>query len=186
MKRITAIFILILAAAVILAACSEPAHKVKITKIENVNMEKLKKMTGTYVGDNNKVYSIVQSLPGGETVKGIDLSAERIKVTYGLEEGSGISQEQFNKYWFNGKNVDKQNFYYNAIYLALLVPNSKGYSFEIEDTTLDVTRQQVEKELKEEFKDFPDVNDEEAVTKFIDKNKAKLKELASEEYQAFQ
>ncbi|XXM70624.1 DUF4825 domain-containing protein [Lysinibacillus sphaericus] len=186
MKRMTAFFLMLLAAALVLAACSEPAHKVKITKIENVNMEKLKEMTGTYVGDNNKVYSIIQSLPGGETVKGIDLSGERIKVSYGLEEGSRISEEQFNKYWFNGENVDKQNFYFNAIYLALLVPNAKGFSFEIEDSSLDITRQQVEKELKEEFKDFPDMNDKEAVTKFIEKNKAKLKELASEEYQAFQ
>jgi hypothetical protein len=186
MKRITVFFIMMLAAAVVLAACSEPADKVEITKIESVNMEKLKEMTGTYVGDNSKVYSIVQNLPGGETVEGIDLTDERIQVTYSLEEGSGVSEEQFNKYWFNGKNVDKQNFYFNAIYLALLVPNAKGFSFDIDDSTLDVTRQQVEKELKEEFKDFPDVNDEDAVTKFIEKNKSKLKELASEEYQAFQ
>jgi uncharacterized protein YcnI len=186
MKRISAIFIMMLAAAVILGACSEPADKNEITKIENVNMEKLKEMAGTYAGDNSKVNSIVQSLPGGETVTEIELSGEEIKVTYGLEEGSGISEGQFNKYWFNGKNVDKQNFYFNAIYLALLVPNSKGYSFEIEDSSLDVTRQQLEKELKEEFKDFPDVTDEEAVTQFIEKNKSKLKELASIEYQAFQ
>lgn len=174
------------AAALLLAGCGEPADKVKIKTIDNVNIEKLMEMTGTYVGDNNKVYSIVQHLAGGETVKELDLSGERIKVTYGYAEGSEISQEQLNEYWFNGKNVDKQNFYYNAIYLALLVPNAKGFEFTVDDSKVDVTRQQVEKELKDEFKDFPDVNDEEAVKKFIEKNQSKLKELASEEYQAFQ
>ncbi|WP_175987046.1 DUF4825 domain-containing protein [Bacillus sp. Marseille-Q1617] len=186
MKRITFILMMAAAAALILAGCSEPANKVKIKTIDGVNIEKLQEKTGTYVGDNSSVYSIVQQLAGGETVKGLDLSGERIKVTYGIKEGSEISEEQLNEYWFNGQNVDKKNFYYNAIYLTLLVPNAKGFEFSIDETTVAVTRQQVEKELKEEFKNYPDVNDEEAVRKFIESNKSKLKELASEEYQAFQ
>jgi hypothetical protein len=186
MNQLKSIIMIIVAAVLLLAACAEPDNKVKIKSIDNVEIEKIKEMTGTYVGDNSKVYNIVQSLAGGETVKGIDLSGERIKVTYGYEEGSEISEEQVNEYWFNGKNIDKKNFYYNAIYLSLLVPNSKGFEFTIDESTVQVTRQQIEKELKEEFKEYPDVNDEEAVEQFIVKNKSKLKELASEEYQAFQ
>jgi hypothetical protein len=185
MKQLKSIIMMVIAV-LLLAACSEPANKVEIRTIDNVDIEKLKKMTGTYVGDNNKVTSIVQSLAGGETMKEIDLTDEQIKVTYGYEEGSEVSEEQVNEYWFNGKNIDKKNFYYNAIHLALLVPNAKGFQFTIDESTITVSRPQVEKELKEEFKDYPDVNDEEAAASFIDKNKSKLKELATEEYQAFQ
>ncbi|MCA1055890.1 DUF4825 domain-containing protein [Rossellomorea aquimaris] len=186
MKTIQAILLSLITIALVLTGCSQPANQQKIKTIDNVDVDSLKEKVGTYVGDNSKVNEIVQGLAGGETVKEIDLSGERIKVSYGYEENSQISEEQVNEFWFNGKNIDKQNFYYNAIYLTLLVPNAKGYEFDIDESSVKVDREQIEKKLKDEFKDYPDLKDGEAVQQFIEKNESKFKELASEEYQAFQ
>lgn len=100
----------------------------KIKSIDDVDVESLKEYSGTYVGDNSNVYIIISRLAGGETIKHLDLSAEIIKTTYGYNEGS-FSEDEILEYWFDGTNVNRNNFYFNVMYLTSLkgLNNRRGY-----------------------------------------------------------
>ncbi|WP_171050937.1 DUF4825 domain-containing protein [Bacillus sp. BHET2] len=178
---------LILTLMVLLTGCgSNPEKQADITSIEDVSMDTLKENSGTYVGDNSKVQAILQELPGGETIKEIDLSGEMVKVTYGYKEGK-LSENDVNEYWFDGTNVNRKNFYFNAIYLTLLVPNAKEYHFTVDESMVSVTRDKMVAGLSKEFSDFPkeeNIWDKKTVASFIDKHQGKLTEMATK-YQTF-
>ena len=72
--------------------------------------------------------AIVNHLPGGGTVQSISLENENIKVNYGAKESGALTEEMIETYWFDEKDTMK-NFFFNAIYLVILVPNAKFMSF---------------------------------------------------------
>lgn len=183
--KVTGMMILVLM--LILTGCgSNPEKEAGITSIEDVNLDILKDHSGTYVGDNSNVQAILQELPGGETIKEIDLSTEMVNVTYGYQEGN-LSESDVNEYWFDGTNVNRKNFYYNAIYLTLLVPNAKEYHFTVDEAKVSVSRDKMVAGLSKEFSDFPkgeDIWDQKTVSAFIEKHQGKMTEMATQ-YQTF-
>jgi hypothetical protein len=58
-------------------------------------------------------------------------------------------------YWFDGKDTMKKNFLFNAIYLAILIPNAKGYEFQLETKDFTLKREEILPILYKEFNDFP-------------------------------
>lgn len=179
---------LVLTLMIFLTGCAaNPEKEANITSIEDANVDMLKENSGTYVGDNSKVQAILQELPGGETIKEVDLSGEMVKVTYGYEKEGKLSESDVNEYWFDGSNVNRNNFYYNAIYLTLLVPNAKEYHFTVDESMVSVSRDKMVAGLSKEFSDFPKgdaIWDKKTVSTFIEEHEGKLTEMATK-YQTF-
>ncbi|WP_187443196.1 DUF4825 domain-containing protein [Rossellomorea aquimaris] len=177
---------LFLSLMVFLTGCASNNEKSNITSIEDVNVDMLKENSGTYVGDNSKVSAILQELPGGETIQEIDLSGEMVKVIYGNKEGS-LPESDVDEFWFDGNHADRKNFYYNAIYLTLLVPNAQEYHFQVDESMVSVSRDKMVKNLQDEFEAFPTgkaIWDKKTVSEFIDEHNGKLTEMATK-YQTF-
>jgi len=173
MKYFKALFCLILLICVGVVGCSQ---KEQMTSISSVDTKEVKKYSGTYVGDNSNVIAIVQALPGGDTFKKIDLENKTVKVTYG-DVGGDLSKDEILKYWFDGQDTLKKNFFYNAIYLTLLVPNAKSYNFNVDDQSFSVSREEMEKFISKHINFLPDSNElfqKEKAQQYIDDNKEKI------------
>ncbi|MDD1514691.1 DUF4825 domain-containing protein [Priestia megaterium] len=173
MKYFKVLFCLILLILVGITGCS---LKEEVTSINTVDVKDLKDHSGTYVGDNSNVVSIVRALPGGETFKEIDLHNKTAKIKYGTKSGS-FSEGETLKYWFDGKDTLEKNFLYNAIYLTILIPNAEGYSFKIDDQKFSVSRQEMKQFISKNIQTLPDSNEllnKEKAQQFIDNNKEKI------------
>jgi len=173
MKYFKALFCLILLICVGVAGCSQ---KEQMTSISSVDTKEVKKHSGTYVGDNSNVIAIVQALPGGDTFKEIDLENKTVKVTYG-DVGGDLSKDEILKYWFDGQDTLKKNFFYNAIYLTLLVPNAESYNFNVDDQSFSVPREEMKKFISKNINSLPDSNElfqKEKAQQYIDDNKEKI------------
>ncbi|KRE06476.1 hypothetical protein ASE46_26340 [Bacillus sp. Root239] len=173
MKYFKALFCLILLICVGVAGCSQEEQ---MTSINNVDTKEVKKHSGTYVGDNSNVIAIVQALPGGDTFKEIDLQNKTVKVTYGAA-GGALSKDEILKHWFDDQDTLKKNFFYNAIYLTLLVPNAESYNFNVDDQSFSVSREEMEKFISKHIKSLPDSNElfkKEKADEYIDDNKEKI------------
>ncbi|MBT2578631.1 DUF4825 domain-containing protein [Bacillus sp. ISL-8] len=149
MNRIAGIMLTIL---LVVTACSNGEQ---IKEISHIEPGAFKKYTGTYVGNNSDVIAIVTNLPGGETVQSLNLENENIKVEYGAKENRNLTEEMIETYWFDGKDTIKKNLLFNAIYLAVLVPNAKGYEFQIENQSFALKREELLPILYKEFNDLP-------------------------------
>ncbi|KIV64450.1 hypothetical protein SZ39_5102 [Bacillus mycoides] len=149
MNRIAGIMLTIL---LVVTACSNGEQ---IKEISHIEPGAFKKYTGTYVGNNSDVIAIVTNLPGGETVQSLNLENENIKVEYGAKENGNLTEEMIETYWFDGKDTMKKNLLFNAIYLAVLVPNAKGYEFQIKNQSFTLKREELLPILYKEFNDFP-------------------------------
>ncbi|MEC5239779.1 DUF4825 domain-containing protein [Bacillus mycoides] len=149
MNRIAGIMLTIL---LVITACSNGEQ---IKEMSHIEPGAFKKYTGTYVGNNSDVIAIVTNLPGGETVQSLNLENENIKVEYGAKENGNLTEEMIETYWFDGKDTMKKNLLFNAIYLAVLVPNAKGYEFQIENQSFALKREELLPILYKEFHDFP-------------------------------
>ncbi|MGH0431128.1 DUF4825 domain-containing protein [Bacillus hominis] len=149
MNRIAGVMLTIF---LFVTACSNGEQ---IKEISHIKSGAFKKYTGTYVGNNSDVIAIVTNLPGGETVQSLNLENENIKVEYGAKENGNLTEEMIETYWFDGKDTMKKNFLFNAIYLAVLVPNAKGYEFQVENQNFELKREELLSILYKEFNDFP-------------------------------
>lgn len=161
----------------LMAACSAEA-KGEITKMGDTDAEAFAKLAGTQAGNNSEVIEIVQALPGAETMKEIDLRGEKIKVSYGAKKDS-LPQEEIFAFWFDENDAMEKNFFYNAVYLTLLVPNSKKYVLSIEDFSFSIQRGEMIAALAERFPAFPEgeaAEDERAVAEFIHAHEAEIEE----------
>lgn len=164
----------------LIAACSAVAQS-EIKKIEDMESKELAKHAGTYVGDNSKVMEIVQTLPGAETMKELDLRGEKVRVSYGAKKGS-LPQEEIFAFWFDENDAMEKNFFYNAVYLTLLVPNSNKYAFAIEDFSFSINRDEMITALTERFPAFPKdkaEEDKQAIMEFISSHEAEIEEWTS-------
>ncbi|MBE7103830.1 DUF4825 domain-containing protein [Bacillus cereus] len=133
-------------------ACSNGGRIKEISDIEPVDF---KKYTWSYVGNNSDVSAIVKNLPGGETVQSLSLKDEKITVKYGEKKNDNLTEDMIETYWFDGKDTMKKNFLFNAIYLAILVPNAKGYEFQLGTKDFTLKREEILPILYKEFNDFP-------------------------------
>ncbi|MED1384480.1 DUF4825 domain-containing protein [Bacillus mycoides] len=149
MNRIAGIMLTIL---LVVTACSNGEQ---IKEISHIEPGAFKKYTGTYVGNNSDVIAIVTNLPGGETVQSLNLENENIKVEYGAKENGNLTEEMIETYWFDGKDTMKKNLLFNAIYLAVLVPNAKGYESQIGNQSFALKREELLPILYKEFNDLP-------------------------------
>ncbi|MCU5584751.1 DUF4825 domain-containing protein, partial [Bacillus toyonensis] len=150
-----------------MTACSNGE---RIKDISDVRSDDFKKYTGTYVGNNSDVVAIVKNLPGGGTVQSISLENESIKVNYGAKEHENLTEDMIETYWFDGKDTMKKNFLFNVIYLAVLVPNAKGYEFQVENKMFTIKREDILSILYGKFDDFlkeKDIWDKNKVVKFL-------------------
>ncbi|MED4211982.1 DUF4825 domain-containing protein [Priestia megaterium] len=173
MKYFKVFFCLILLILVGITGCSS---KEEVTSINTVDVKDLKDHSGTYVGDNSNVVAIVRALPGGETFKEINLHNKTPKIMYGTKEDS-LSEDEILKYWLDGRDTLEKNFLYNAIYLTILIPNSEGYSFKIDDQKFSVSRQEMKQFISKNIQTLPSSNelfDKENAQQFIDNNKEKI------------
>ncbi|MDC0702134.1 MULTISPECIES: DUF4825 domain-containing protein [Priestia] len=173
MKYFKVLFCLILLILVGITGCSS---KEEFTSINTVDVKDLKDHSGTYVGDNSNVVAIVRALPGGETFKEINLHNKTPKIMYGTKEDS-LSEDEILKYWLDGRDTLEKNFLYNAIYLTILIPNSEGYSFKIDDQKFSVSRQEMKQFISKNIQTLPSSNelfDKENAQQFIDNNKEKI------------
>lgn len=163
-----------------ITACSNGE---RIKEISDVEPGDFKKYAGTYVGNNSDVVAIVNHLSGGETFQSISLEHESIKVNYGAKENGMLTEDMVETYWFDGKDTMKQNFLFNAIYLAILVPNAKGYEFQVENKKFMIKREEILSILHEKFDDFPkedDIWDKKKVIKFLNDNNEKINKLVND------
>ncbi|MFJ8455456.1 DUF4825 domain-containing protein [Bacillus paramycoides] len=133
-------------------ACSNGG---RIKEISDIGPADFKKYTWTYVGNNSDVSAIVNNLPGGETVQSLSLTNEKITVKYGEKKNDNLTEDMIETYWFDEKDTMKKNFLFNAIYLAILVPNAKGYEFQLETKNFTLKREELLPILYKEFNDFP-------------------------------
>ncbi|MDQ0483790.1 DUF4825 domain-containing protein [Guptibacillus hwajinpoensis] len=173
-------FLYIILAFFIVSGCSVGSQGMdEIKSIEDVDINSITEYSGTYVGDQSKVSSLLRELAGGETVDRLDLTGEKISVTYKVNES--ISQESFDSYWFNGEDSEREIFYFNALYLSVLVPNAKDFNFRIEGSEMNVTRELLVDALSGKFVDFPLENkawDQKVVKAFIQNHKGEVEEMA--------
>lgn len=163
-----------------MTACSNGE---RIKDISDVRSDDFKKYTGTYVGNNSDVVAIVNNLPGGRTVQSISLENESIKVNYGAKESGTLTEEMIETYWFDGKDTMKKNFLFNVIYLAVLVPNAKGYEFQVENKMFTIKREDILSILYGKFDDFlkeKDIWDKNKVVKFLRDNNENIKMLVND------
>ncbi|MED3729540.1 DUF4825 domain-containing protein [Priestia filamentosa] len=173
MKYFRVLSLLVLFTFVGLTGCSQ---KESVTSISNVKEKHLKEYSGTYVGDNSKVMAIVQSLPGGETLKDLDLHNKSLRVTYGYNDGS-LSEDDILQYWFDGKKTLEKNFLYNAIYLTILVPNAQSYSFEVDNQSFSISRKEMSTFISKNIDSLPSSDEllkEKKAQDFIDRNTKKI------------
>ncbi|MCU5376408.1 DUF4825 domain-containing protein [Bacillus cereus] len=158
----------------LITACSSGE---RIKEISDIEPGAFKKYTGTYVGNNSDVVAIVNHLPGGETFQSISLENESIKVNYGARGNGALTEDMFATYWFDSKDTMKKNFLFNVTYLAVLVPNAKGYEFQVENKNFAIKREEILSILYEKFDDFPkenDIWDKKKVVKFLYDNNEKI------------
>lgn len=163
-----------------IAACSNGE---RIKDIYDVRSDDFKKYTGTYVGNNSDVVAIVNHLPGGETFQSISLENESIKVNYGAKGNGTLTEEMVETYWLDSKDTMKKNFLFNAIYLAILVPNAKSYEFQVENKNFTIKREEILSILYEKFDKFPkenDIWDKKEVVKFLNENNEEIRMLMND------
>ncbi|WP_212957969.1 DUF4825 domain-containing protein, partial [Bacillus sanguinis] len=134
-----------------ITACSNGE---RIKEISDMEPSDFKKYAGTYVGNNSDVVAIVNHLPGGETIQNISLENESIKVNYSAKGNETLTEEMVETYWFDGKDTMKKNFLFNITYLAILVPNAKGYEFQVGNKKFTIKREEILSILNENFNDF--------------------------------
>ncbi len=99
--------------------------------------------------------AIVNRLPGGETFQSVSLENESIKVNYGTKGNGTLTEDMVETYWFDGKDTMEKNFLFNVIYLAILVPNAKGYELQVENKNFTIKREEILSILYEKFDNFP-------------------------------
>lgn len=163
-----------------ITACSSGE---RIKEISDVEPDNFKKYAGTYVGNNSDVVAIVNHLPGGETFQSISLENESIKVNYGAKGNGTLTEEMVETYWLDSKDTMKKNFLFNAIYLAILVPNAKSYEFQVENKNFTIKREEILSILYEKFDKFPkenDIWDKKEVVKFLNENNEKIRMLMND------
>ncbi|AFQ11955.1 TPA: DUF4825 domain-containing protein [Bacillus pacificus] len=163
-----------------ITACSSGE---RIKEISDVEPGDFKKYAGTYVGNNSDVVAIVNHLPGGETFQSVSLENESIKVNYGAKGNEPLTEDMVATYWFDSKDTMKKNFLFNAIYLAVLVPNAKSYEFQVENKKFTIKREEILSILHEKFDDFPkenDIWDKKKVVKFLNDNNEKIDRLVND------
>lgn len=127
--------------------------------------------------------AIVNHLPGSETFQSISLENESIKVNYGARGTGALTEDMVETYWFDGKDTMKKNFLLNVIYVAILVPNAKGYEFQVENKKFTIKREEILSILYEKFDDFPkedDIWDKKKVVKFLNDNTEKITMLMND------
>lgn len=164
------------------AGCSSgtASDQIAIKTVDDAHPVSILQYSGTYVGNNSDVLALLSHLPGGETVGKLDLSDEKINVTY--EVKSNVSEETFHSYWFSDNNNDHKTLYYNAIYLSLLVPNAKGYEFHVQEKSMSIAKDEMMAILSDEFSDLPsqdELMDDETVEAFVTKHKEELEMMAN-------
>ncbi|PEJ03415.1 DUF4825 domain-containing protein [Bacillus wiedmannii] len=164
----------------LITACSSGE---RIKEISDIEPGAFKKYAGTYVGNNSDVIAIVNHLPGGETFQSISLENESIKVNYGARGNGALTEDMVETYWFDGKDTMKKNFLFNVIYLAILVPNAKGYEFQVENKKFTIKREEILSILYEKFNDFPkedDIWDKRKGVTFLNDNNEKITMLMND------
>nr|WP_208752108.1 DUF4825 domain-containing protein [Bacillus cereus] len=163
-----------------ITACSKGE---RIKEISDVEPGDFKKYAGTYVGNNSDVVAIVNHLPGGETFQSVSLENESIKVNYGAKGNGPLTEDMVETYWFDGKDTVKKNFLFNAIYLAILVPNAKAFDFQVENKKFTIKREEILPILYGNFNDFPkedNIWDKKKVVKFLNDNNEKINRLVND------
>ncbi|EEK44479.1 DUF4825 domain-containing protein [Bacillus paranthracis] len=163
-----------------ITACSSGE---RIKEISDVEPGDFKQYAGTYVGNNSDVVAIVNRLPGGETFQSVSLENESIKVNYGIKGNGTLTEDMVETYWFDGKDTMEKNFLFNVIYLAILVPNAKGYELQVENKNFTIKREEILSILYEKFDNFPkenDIWDKKKVVKFLNENNEEITMLMND------
>lgn len=180
MKYMHRIVVVMLTIFLFITACSSGE---RIKEISDVKPGDFKKYAGTYVGNNSDVVAIVNHLPGGDTFQSISLENESIKVYYGAKGNGTLTEEMVETYWLDSKDTMKKNFLFNAIYLAILVPNAKSYEFQVENKNFTIKREEILSILYEKFDKFPkenDIWDKKEVVKFLNENNKEIRMLMND------
>ncbi|WP_102028579.1 DUF4825 domain-containing protein [Salirhabdus sp. Marseille-P4669] len=151
MKKIKAL-VLLMISLLFFFGCAEKVES-KIKTIDDVNVEALAGYSGTYVGDNSEIGAIVKELIGGETYDQLDLTNQQLTVSYSIET------EEFRDFWYGNEKLLNENLLYNMFYLTLLVPNAKGYTLQLPDHSLTISRIDMMAFLEAYLEDLPSEED---------------------------
>lgn len=177
-KWLSIILVILLVTGCSSGNASSDAQSVKT--IGGIDRVELLKFSGTYVGDNSAVLAILAQLPGSGTVNKVDLSDQKISVTYDEERAS--SELDFYSTWFDGANSAQRIFHYNAIYLTILVPNAKEYEFRVQDESFRITRDEMVATLTSKFGEFPSeeqLMEETFAEEYVKKHEEELEKMAN-------
>ena len=86
-------------------------------------------------------------------------------------------------YWFDGKDTIKKNFLFNAIYLAILVPNAKAFDFQVENKKFKIKEKKYYQSCMKIlmiFQKEDNIWDKKKVVKFLNDNKEKMNKLVND------
>ncbi|MFY4774585.1 DUF4825 domain-containing protein [Metabacillus sp. RGM 3146] len=175
--KMKAAWMMLLVLAVFTAGCAEATAKIK--SIQQVDLIALKQFTGSKVGDNSTMSELLRNLAGGETVQKIDLSDSSLKVWYGKNKRD-LSEKEINQFWFGDKTAIEKIFLYNAIYLALLVPNAKKIELNVGGKHFETPRDDLEQLFKEKltgYKDHDQLSNKDSMETLLNSNQKKIQDL---------
>lgn len=164
MKKIVASFIL---CAVFLTGCTAQAPEIVQPTWEP--------LIGTYVGDAMNVGKIASTVfMHGDTIDHFDLRGEVLRVIY-KNDDEALSE------WFSSSISKDKAIVYNTMMGAILVPNAKGYGFEVNGVGYEITRDVLLDEMTNLFSTLPQGNEffeETKVKAFLLKHERTIQQYA--------
>ncbi|MFJ7666750.1 hypothetical protein ACIQXI_06560 [Lysinibacillus sp. NPDC097195] len=129
----------------------------------------------TYVGDATNVSKIASTVfLYGDTVDHFDLRGEVMRVIY-KNDDEALSE------WFSSAISKNKGIVYNTMMAAILVPNAKGYCFEVDGVGYEIARDVLIEEMANLFSALPQGNDffnVEKVKYFLQKHERTIQQYA--------
>ncbi|MGE7840017.1 hypothetical protein ACQKNX_04420 [Lysinibacillus sp. NPDC093712] len=166
MKKIVASFLFCL---VLITGCTAQAPEVKE---EQATWEPL---IGTYVGDAMNVGKIANTVfLHGDTIDHLDLRGEMLHVIY-KDDDEALSK------WFSSSISKDKAIVYNTMMGVILVPNAKGFGFEVDGDLYEISRDILIDEMENLFSTLPKGNelfDEGKVKAFLQKHEETIQQYA--------
>lgn len=181
MKKYRLHITILIALSLLIVGCKTEVHEIDhadggIKTIYDINPIPLIELSGTYVGYNVGVAKLISHLAAGGTTSFLSLQGEAIETHYELEHGN-FTKEDIYSFWYEDEKTVQQVFLNNAIYLTLLVPNAKGFTFHLDGQKFQVTRGDMELFIKDELPDFPangDLWDRDVVSHYLLENQENI------------
>ncbi|MCD7032758.1 hypothetical protein LRR81_00855 [Metabacillus sp. GX 13764] len=176
-QNIKAAWIILLLFSFFAAGCAEATAKIK--SIQQVDLIALKQFTASHVKDDFAMSELMRNLAGGETVQKIDVSNSSLKVWYGKNKRD-LSEKEIHDFWFGDSKTLEKIFLYNAIYMALLVPDAEEIQLNAGGRHFEVPRSAMDELFKKEltgYKNTAQLSNKDSMESLLNSNQKKIQDL---------